>query len=83
MTMDDSQLPLSPWLERGRLLTLEETAEILSVSKPTLYRILGANELPWVRVGSNRRIDPQDLQRFITNQKRFGTPESEPSEDTA
>ena len=81
--MNDSQLPSPQWLERGRLLTLEETAEILSVSKPTLYRILGTNELPWVRVGSNRRIDPQDLQQYIKNQKRFGSPESEPNEDTA
>jgi len=50
-----------PWLMQGNLLTLEQTTEILGVSRATLYRILSGGALPFVQVGSNRRIDPQDL----------------------
>lgn len=66
-----SSPPTRPaWLERGQLLNLDETAEVLNVSRATLYRLLAAGELPWVRVGSNRRIDPQDLYAFIQAAKR-------------
>lgn len=67
------------WLERAQLLTLEQTADILNISKATLYRILGTGELPWVQVGSTRRLDPQDLYAYIQKAKHFEAP---PSEDT-
>ena len=44
---------------RTRYLTVLEVAEIMRVSKMTVYRLLHSGELPGVRVGRSFRV-PQD-----------------------
>ena len=44
---------------RVQFLTVSEVAEIMRVSKMTVYRLVHAGELPAVRVGKSFRV-PQD-----------------------
>ena len=44
--------------------TIEETAEILGVSRATVYRLLKTGQLVGIRVGRLRRVTAQALERF-------------------
>ncbi len=48
-----------------RLLTAEEVAQILQVSKSFAYQLMKRNEIAVVRLGRSVRVRPEDLRRFI------------------
>ncbi len=50
-------------------LTPAEVAEILKISKYTVYEMVKRDELPAYRVGKKIRIDRQDLQDYINKGK--------------
>jgi putative molybdopterin biosynthesis protein len=53
-------------MEKGELLTVEEAAEWLSISKPTIWRIIRRGEIPVVRIGQRTiRLRLEDLEKFI------------------
>lgn len=47
------------------LLTVREVAEAMRVSTMTVYRLIHAEELPAIRVGSNLRIRRADLAAYL------------------
>ena len=47
------------------LLSVREARQILGVSGPTIYRLMGDGQLPSVLVGGRRLIEPAELRRFI------------------
>lgn len=47
------------------LLTPEEAAERLSISRSKLYELLSRDELESVRIGASRRIPTSALDRFV------------------
>ncbi|MBO8170506.1 MAG: helix-turn-helix domain-containing protein [Bacillaceae bacterium] len=51
------------------LLTPEEAAEILKISKYTIYEMVKRGELPATRIGRKIRIDPRDLEMFVQSSK--------------
>jgi excisionase family DNA binding protein len=53
----DNDLPL--------LLTVQEAAKQLSVHRATLYDLMADQEIPFVTIGSRRRIRSEDLLNFI------------------
>ena len=55
-------------MERGdELLTLDEAARLLTISKPTLWRILRRGELPVVKVTERgTRIKRSDIEAYIS-----------------
>ena len=47
------------------LLSVDETATILRVSRATTYRLIDRGELHAVRVGAHLRIAPAELRQYI------------------
>lgn len=48
------------------LLTVVEAAQLLRVSKMTVYRLINHGEIPALRVGRSFRIPKSDLQAYVT-----------------
>lgn len=53
--------------------TVEEVAQLLKVSKLTIYDLIKKDELPIFRVGRQMRIDKNDLQSYIHQHKTGAT----------
>lgn len=53
----------------GKLLTLKEAADILNVRVPTLRKFIKNKKILAVKLSNIYRIDVEDLQVFIKNQK--------------
>jgi excisionase family DNA binding protein len=60
------------------LLTLTEAAELLRISRATAYRLIGAGELPALRVGHGLRIDRAELREYL-----YGAPREDPNDATS
>jgi excisionase family DNA binding protein len=55
--------------ERDILLTFQEAADLLRVSRATLYRLLASGQLVGHKVGRGWRFYKADLHRFIAGQR--------------
>ena len=49
------------------LLTPEEAAELLSLSRSTLYRLMARGEMPSHKVGRARRVPRARLEEFVAS----------------
>ncbi|ANB57654.1 DNA binding, excisionase family domain protein [Anoxybacillus sp. B7M1] len=56
-------------MEKNHSYTTEEVANILKVSKLTVYDLVKKGRLPAYRVGRQMRIDPSDLEEYIKRSK--------------
>ncbi|WP_338754430.1 helix-turn-helix transcriptional regulator [Bacillus sp. FJAT-52991] len=57
--------------------TIEEVAQLLKVSKLTIYDLVKKGELPVFRVGRQMRMQANDLEMYINKQKTTASPSSE------
>ena len=57
--------------DEQRLLTGDEVARILQISKPYAYQLMQRGEVAVVRIGRCVRVRPEDLQRFIEANTQF------------
>lgn len=49
------------------LLTVDEAARLLTISKPTVWRMIRAGELPVVKIAKrSRRIKRSDIEAYIS-----------------
>ncbi|MDN5581902.1 MAG: helix-turn-helix domain-containing protein [Corynebacterium sp.] len=51
--------------DSGTFLTVAEVAELMRVSKMTVYRLVHSGELPAVRVGRSFRVHEQAVQEYL------------------
>lgn len=56
-------------MKEHRSYTTEETAQLLRVSKLTVYDLIKKGQLPAYRVGRQNRIDANDLEKYISHSK--------------
>ncbi len=54
------------------LLTFQEAAELLRVSRATMYRLLASGQLKGHKVGARWRFYKAELHAFIAGQDRSG-----------
>ena len=52
---------------RTRYLTVLEVADVMRVSKMTVYRLLHSGELPGVRVGRSFRVPQDALDHYLAS----------------
>jgi excisionase family DNA binding protein len=50
---------------RVRFLTVAEVAELMRVSKMTVYRLVHSGEMPAVRVGRSFRVPQDALDEYL------------------
>jgi excisionase family DNA binding protein len=53
--------------EGTAMLTREQTAAYLAVSKRTLDRLVQAGEIPAYRIGGHRRFRIEDIDSFVAS----------------
>lgn len=56
-------------MAQKRLLTAQEVADQLAVSKQHVYALARQGKLPRVMVGDSVRFDPSDIGRFIADHR--------------
>ena len=56
------------------LLTIEEMADILRLSKTSVYRLVQRRELPFCRVGRNLRFSREDLEAYLAARRVSSAP---------
>ena len=58
-------------MERDELLTVDEAAEWLAISKPTLWRMIRRGEIPVVKIAQRTiRIKLTDIEDYIEDHYR-------------
>lgn len=50
---------------RARFLTVAEVAEVMRVSKMTVYRLVHSGDMPAVRVGRSFRVPQAALEKYL------------------
>ena len=51
----------------GRMITVQEVADLMRVSSMTVYRLIKAGELPAVRVGRSFRVSEPDVDAYLSS----------------
>jgi len=54
-------------LSEAKFLTVAEVADMMRVSKMTVYRLVHGGDLPAVRVGRSFRVREEDANDYIKN----------------
>jgi excisionase family DNA binding protein len=52
------------------LITINEACQFLSVTRPTIYKLINAGEIPTVQVLTQKRIQLKDLLDYIDRHKK-------------
>lgn len=56
-------------VDSGPLLTLPEVAAVLRLSPVSVYRLVAARKIPFVKLAGGLRFLPGDIQRFVDNRR--------------
>jgi len=51
---------------RVRFLTVAEVADVMRISKMTVYRLVHSGEMPAVRVGHSYRVPQDALEQYLS-----------------
>ncbi len=64
-TSPDPAGPHDPALAEMRFFTVAEVAEVMRVSRMTVYRLVHSGELPAVRVGRSFRVPERAVHEYL------------------
>ena len=53
------------------LLSINEVAELLGISRPTVYALIHRGQLVPIRVGERARFDPADVRLYLERNKQI------------
>lgn len=56
---------MSSDVARAKFLTVAEVADIMRVSRMTVYRLVHSGELPAIRVGKSFRVPEEALTQYL------------------
>lgn len=51
----------------NKLITLEELASILRLSKASVYRLVGQRKIPFYKISGSLRFKTADIDKYIGN----------------
>jgi len=51
----------------NNLITPEELASILRLSKPSVYRLIEKRKIPFYRISGSLRFKMTDIEKYISN----------------
>ena len=68
LTYNPSNMVREPFTE-VRLLTVNEVADLLRVSRMTVYRLIKQGDMPSLRVGRGYRLREEDVHTYLN--KRY------------
>jgi excisionase family DNA binding protein len=57
--------------EKYSLISINTACKILGVTRPTVYKIINDNKIPYVDILSQKRIQLSDLLDFIEQNKKY------------
>ena len=53
-----------------KFMTINEVAELLSVSRRSIDRLIAAEEIPYYAILTRKRFDPAEIAEWIERNKR-------------
>ena len=56
------------------LLSVNEVAELLGISRPTVYALIRRGELVPIRVGERARFEPADVRAYLERHREGRAP---------
>ena len=65
-------MDIERFAERDILLTFQEAADLLRVSRATMYRLMSSGQLVGHKVGRGWRFYKADIHRFVSSQSQAG-----------
>ena len=68
----ESEPPTPHEIVRSGLVNVTQAGQFLGVGKSMIYQLMDQGELPYVKIGSARRIPINALQDFATSNLRGG-----------
>ena len=54
-----------------KLLTAEDIASVLNISRSKAYNMMREKEIPTITIGKNVRVTCEDLDTFITTNRAY------------
>lgn len=60
-------MPAEQNFSNAKFLTVAEVAEVMRVSKMTVYRLVHAGEMPAVRFGRSYRVPEAAVENYLRN----------------
>jgi len=54
-----------------KLLTADEIANLLGISRSKAYRLMSLKEIPTITIGKNVRVSEEDLENYISKNRVY------------
>ena len=53
----------------NKLLTPDQLADFLNISKTTVYRLIDSRKIPFYKIGGSIRFDKKDIMNYLQESK--------------